>query len=362
MHFGLSLQQRQFQDSLTRTLADLCPPSRVRRFAEDREPAARDVWRGLADLGLPALLVPEADGGLGLDLLDAALAAEALGAVTAPAPFLGSVVLAPLALRHAGSPEQQGRWLPGLAAGTITAGVAIAEPIAGARDGAGVTAQAGRLSGSTLFAIDAAEADLFVVADRTGALHLVEAGAAGLSQTALTSIDHTRRLAELHFENAAAEPLARDNGSALTRLRDAGWIMLAADTLGAAQSMLDRAVAYAKERQQFGRVIGSFQAVKHLCAEMAAELEPARALVWYAAYAFDHAPEEASVVAAHAKAHLSEIGRFVARTATEVHGGIGFTDALGLHYAFKRIGLNRQLLGGPERVRALAAEMQGLAA
>ena len=126
--------------------------------------------------------------------------------------------------------------------------------------------------------------------------------------------------------------------------------------------MLERAVAYAKERQQFGRVIGSFQAVKHLCAEMAAELEPARSLVWYAAYAFDHAPEDASVAAAHAKAHLSEIGRFVARTATEVHGGIGFTDALGLHYAFKRIGLNRQLLGGPERVRALAAEMQGLAA
>ena len=112
----------------------------------------------------------------------------------------------------------------------------------------------------------------------------------------------------------------------------------------------------------FGRAIGSFQAVKHMCAEMAAELEPARALVWYAAYAFDNAPEEATVMAAHAKAHLSEIGRFIARTSTEVHGGIGITDLLGLHYWFKRIGQNRQLLGGPEKVREIAARMQGLAA
>jgi alkylation response protein AidB-like acyl-CoA dehydrogenase len=126
--------------------------------------------------------------------------------------------------------------------------------------------------------------------------------------------------------------------------------------------MLEKAVDYAKKRRQFGRVIGSFQAVKHLCAEMAAELEPCRSLVWYAAYAFDAAPDEASLVAAHAKAHLSEVGRFVARTSTEVHGGMGITDLLGLHYWFKRIGLNRQLLGGPERVRRLAAQIQGLAA
>ena len=124
--------------------------------------------------------------------------------------------------------------------------------------------------------------------------------------------------------------------------------------------MLDKAVAYSKERKQFGRTIGSFQAVKHLCAEMAAELEPARALVWYAAYAFEHAPDEAPLMAAHAKAHLSEIGRFIARTSTEVHGGIGMTDLLGLHYWFKRIGQNRQLLGGPEKVREIAAKLQGL--
>jgi alkylation response protein AidB-like acyl-CoA dehydrogenase len=202
-------------------------------------------------------------------------------------------------------------------------------------------------------------AGLLVVADRTGALHLVRGDAPGIARAFLPSIDETRRLAEIAFADTPAEPLPANDG--LARLRDAAWVILAADTLGAAQVMLDKAVAYAKERRQFGRVIGSFQAVKHLCAEMAAELEPARALVWYAAYAFDHAPEEASVMAAHAKAHTSEIGRFIARTSTEVHGGIGMTDLLGLHYWFKRIGVNRQLLGGPERVRELAARAQGLA-
>jgi alkylation response protein AidB-like acyl-CoA dehydrogenase len=275
----------------------------------------------------------------------------------APTPFLGTAVLAPLALILAGSPEQRSRWLPKLAAGEAVAGVAISEPIAGARDDAGVTAAGGSLEGRALFALDAPGADLLVVADRTGGLHLA---ATSEGAEPMPGIDATRRLTELTFKATPAEALT--SNQAIDRLRDAAWILLAADTLGAAQAMLDRAVAYAKERRQFGRTIGSFQAVKHLCAEMAAELEPARALVWYAAYAFDHAPDEAPLMAAHAKAHLSEIGRFVARTSTEVHGGIGMTDLLGLHYWFKRIGQNRQLLGGPEKVREWAAKLQGLAA
>lgn len=357
MRFALSDDQTMLQDSLNRALADLAPLERVRRFADGGEQTAPDVWKGLADLGLPGLLVPEDHGGLGLGMLEAALAAEALGRAVAPTPFLGSAVLAPLALTLAGSDAQQREWLPKLAAGETLAGAAISEPIAGARDGAGVTAAGGRLSGKALFAMDVAGADLLVVADRGGALHLAR-GAAETS--AMPSIDATRRLSELVFRDTPSAALA--GCRALERLRDAAWIVLAADTLGAAQAMLDKAVAYAKERKQFGRTIGSFQAVKHLCAEMAAELEPARALVWYAAYAFDHAPDEAPLMAAHAKAHLSEIGRFVARTATEVHGGIGMTDLLGLHYWFKRIGQNRQLLGSPERVREAAARMQGLAA
>ncbi|MBI1197037.1 MAG: acyl-CoA dehydrogenase [Phenylobacterium sp.] len=355
MRFALSEDQTLLQDSLNKALADLSPLDRVRRFADSDACSAPDIWAGLAELGLPGLMVPEEHGGLGLGLLEAALAAEALGRVVAPTPFLGSAVLAPLALTLAGSDEQRSRWLPKLASGEAVAGAAISEPIAGAREGAGVSADGGRLTGKSLFALDAPGADLIVVADRKGALHLA---AAAETAEIMPSIDATRRLGELTFRDTPAEALA--SNQALERLRDAAWVMLAADTLGAAQAMLDKAVAYAKERKQFGRTIGSFQAVKHLCAEMAAELEPARALVWYAAYAFDHAPDEAPLMAAHAKAHLSEIGRFVARTATEVHGGIGMTDLLGLHYWFKRIGQNRQLLGGPERVRETAARLQGL--
>ena len=143
---------------------------------------------------------------------------------------------------------------------------------------------------------------------------------------------------------------------------DVGRVLLAADTLGAAQTMLDQAVAYSLTREQFNRPIGSFQAVKHMCAEMAAGLEPCQSLVWYAAHAVDSIPDEARVTACHAKAHVAEVGKFVAKTATEVHGGMGFTDLLGLHYWFKRIGLNRQLLGSPERLREEAARAQALIA
>jgi len=358
MRFALSEDQVMLQDSLNRALADLVPLERVRKLADEGGPGeVSDIWMRLAELGLPGLTIPEDHGGLGLGMLEAALASEALGKVVAAAPFLGSAVLAPLALKLGGTEEQQRRWLPKLATGAVTAGVAISEPIAGARDGAGVTAKDGRLSGQALFALNATGADLLIVADKTGGLHLAQTAEAA---ELMPSIDSTRRLKALTFKDTPAEALA--SNQALDRLRDAAWIMLAADTLGAAQTMLDRAVAYAKERKQFGRTIGSFQAVKHLCAEMAAELEPARALVWYAAYAFDHAPEDASLMAAHAKAHTSEIGRFIARTATEVHGGIGMTDLLGLHFWFKRIGQNRQLLGGPEKVREIAARLQGLAA
>jgi alkylation response protein AidB-like acyl-CoA dehydrogenase len=129
--------------------------------------------------------------------------------------------------------------------------------------------------------------------------------------------------------------------------------------LGASDRALALAVDYAKQRKQFGRVIGSFQAVKHLCAEMVAEIEPARALLWYAAHAFDSAPEESPLHALLAKSHLAEVATRVVRTATEVHGGIGFTDECDLHLWFKRTALDRQLLGGPERLRAQAARLQG---
>ena len=359
MEFALDQDQKMMQESVNRTLDRVCPLDRVRKAADANEPAA-DVWSALVELGMPGLLIPEQFGGVGLKLLDAALVSEAIGRHVAPVPFIASCVMAPLALLRAGSPAQQSNWLPKLASGEITAGVAISEHVGGARDGAGVAAHNGKLSGKAMFVLDFDDAELFVVADRENNLHLVDANSSGIVESPLTTIDLTRTIGELSFENVDAEPLAQSD--ALIAMRDAGWIMLAADTLGAGWQMIEKAVEYSKDRKQFDRVIGSFQAVKHLCAEMAAELEPGRSLVWYAAHAFDAIPGDASLSAAHAKSYLGEIGRFVARTSTEVHGGIGITDLLGLHFWFKRIGLNRQLLGGPERVRHLAAVMQGFAA
>ena len=356
MEFALSADQKMMQESINRTLERVAPLERVRKAAGH----APDVLKALVELGVTGILIPEAFGGLGLGLLDAALAAEALGRHIAPVPFVASSVLAPLALIGAGSQVQQNKYLPKLAAGELIAGVAISEQAAGSREKAAITAKGGKLSGKALFVLDFADAGIFIVADKFAGLHLVDANAKGLEKTTLATIDATRAIGELNFDAVEAEPLAAGNPPAtLERMIAAGRIMFAADTLGAGGRMIEKAVDYAKERKQFGRVIGSFQAVKHLCAEMIAELEPCRALIWYAAYAFDEFPDQARRMAAHAKAHTSEVGTFVARTATEVHGGMGFTDLLGLHYWFKRIGFDRQALGGPERVRHDAAVAQG---
>ena len=361
MDFGLSPEQEMLRDTVGRCLAETCPLDHVRACADSGSAASDRVMAALADIGLTGLMVPEAHGGLGMTLLDAAVVAEQLGRAVAPASFLARSVLAPLALVLAGSPAQQAQWLPRIATGEVQFGVAIAS-IVEERDGAKSRAESAGLTGTALFALDFADADHFIVVDESGRLHLLDAAANGVERIALHTIDATRSVGELRLSGAAAEPLAGDGGVAARRLVDAGRILLAADSLGAGEVMIEKAVAYAGEREQFGRVIGSFQAVKHMCAEMAARHEPCRALVWYAAHAFDAVPGEAALMACHAKSHTGEVHRFVARTAIEVHGGMGFTDLLGLHFWFKRIGFDRQVLGGPERVRDVAAQLQGLTA
>lgn len=359
MEFGLSEQQGQLQDSISRYLSDNADLERVRKFADEGEARATDVWAGLCELGVPGLLIDEDHGGVGLGMLDAALAAQTLGYHVAPVPFASTAVMVPLAIASAGSEDQKSRWLPGLADGSIIAGAALTEVVS-SRLEAGVKSDGSKLNGKALFVLGF-EADVYLVADTDCALYLVEANAAGLERKALVTIDKTRRVGELVFKDVAADrlPGSSDAGVCLNVI-DAGRVMLAADILGAAQNMLTKSVAYSKERVQFGRVIGSFQAVKHMCAEMAADLEPCISMVWYAAHAFDAIPDEVRLTACHTKAHLSEVGQFVARKSTEVHGGIGFTDELGLHLWFKRIGANRQLLGGPQRVREEAAKLQQL--
>ena len=356
MDFGLSDEQKLLEQSLRRYLAESVPTSRVREIMASETAHDAKLWADLAELGATGVLVPEAQGGSGLGLLDAAIVAQSLGHGATPAPFLATSVMAPVALA-AGTAAQHGAWLPRIATGKVVLGAALTEAVA-MRGDAGLRLDGDRIAGTALFAIDAGAADAFLVALGRDRIAIVPRDAAGLTVTPLATIDRTRRVAELVF---AGVPIAEsiEAPGLVERVIAAGRVAIAADTLGACERAIEMAVAYAKQRVQFGRAIATFQAVKHLCAEMVAELEPARSLVWYAAYAFDQRPGEAAQMAAHAKAHLAEIGTQIVRTATEVHGGIGFTSEHDLHLWFKRAGLDRQLLGGPEIVRAEAAARHG---
>ncbi|MEQ9437374.1 acyl-CoA dehydrogenase family protein [Hyphomonas sp.] len=344
MEFALSEDQRMLQDSLNGFLKDAASLDTIRKIAVGDEASGAALASGLDEFGLVGLHVSEDHGGLGLGLLDACIVQEALGYAIAPSRFMATTVAAH-AMRFAGE-----EYLPGIASGGTGMGLAMTE-LSSRRDGAGVTVEKDKLSGTSLLALSAEGSTHLLAADISGVLHVVETPELAVMHT----IDRTRIFSEVRFGGQMSEMTLKPDDEVLAAAR----LLVAADTLGAAQAMLDKAVAYAGERQQFGRVIGSFQAVKHMCAEMAARLEPSRALIWHAAHALDTGEPEGLVMATLAKSHLAEAGTFIARTATEVHGGMGFTDLVGLHYWFKRIGVNRQLFGSPEQCRSDAARLQG---
>ena len=359
MYFGLSEEQKSLEENINRFLADNAPLDTIKAVANGEESKAKSVHQGILDLGLSGLVIPEEYGGLELNMLFATVVAAALGSGTAPVPYTGSYVMAPLAINLAGSDGQKNQWLPKIAGGECVIGVGLSEYV-GAREDAGIEFSKGKLSGRSLFLIDGKNADAYLLANKSGELFLVEASSPGIEVIELTTVDKTRTSLELILKDVNADLLSGSSDkSVIEKVLDAGRIMLAADTVGAAQVMLDKSVAYSLERKQFGRLIGSFQAVKHMCAEMAAELEPCHSMIWHAAHCFDNVPEEARLMACQTKAHISEVGQKVSKTATEVHGGMGFTDELGLHYWFKRIGLNKQLLGSPELIREEAGKLQG---
>jgi alkylation response protein AidB-like acyl-CoA dehydrogenase len=359
MDFGLSEDQLLLDQTVRSFLADQVPIERVRELRSQDCPNDRAIWSALAELGVTGVLVPEAQGGSGLALLDAAILSQAFGHAATPAPYLSSAVMAPVALAEVAGSAAEG-WLSGIAGGELVCGVAATE-LFSVREDAGVRIANGQLAGKAMMAIDACGADLVLVAVDAETLAVVKTDAPGVEITRLTTVDATRCTAEVVLEGVAPEAVFDDAGSAIARMLDAGRICLAADALGACESMVEQAVAYAKERKQFDRLIGSFQAVKHMCSEMIAEVEPVRSLLWYAAHSFDAMPDEAPLMACHVLAHVSEIGREIASVSTQVHGGIGWTDEQNLHFWFKRIANARHLLGGPELLRNRAAELQGYA-
>ncbi len=360
MDFGLSEDQLLLEKTVRSFLSDQVPIERVRELRDRDCPNDRSIWKSLAELGITGILVPEAQGGSALSLLDAALVSQALGHAVTPTPFLSSAVMAPIALVAVGGSQSES-WLAELATGDAIFGVALTECFS-VREAAGVRLDGGKLQGKAMMALDAHGADYILVAIDSQTLSVVKADAPGVEINRLATVDATRCTAEAVFAGAIPEVVFEDAGPAIARTLEAGRIVLAADSLGACESMVEQAVAYSKQRKQFDRLIGSFQAVKHMCSEMIAEVEPARSLLWYAAHSFDAMPDESALMSCHALAHSSEIAREIASVSTQVHGGIGWTDEQNLHFWFKRVANARHLLGGPEYLRNRAAELQGFVA
>jgi alkylation response protein AidB-like acyl-CoA dehydrogenase len=353
MDFGLSDEQRLLQDTIRRLLADSFPTTRAREVS--KTPSAHDasLWKLLAENGALGALIPERHGGSELSFLDAMLVAEEVGRAAGPGAYAATAVMAAVALQASPDETLHKEILPQIASGSTRIGVALAEAH-GARDGARVRLERGRAEGTALFALDAVEADRLLVYT-SGELALIPVASHGVEIVPLIAVDGTRRFAEVRLHDAEVQ--AQIKGT--ERVLAAGRLALAFDSLGASERALELALAYAAERKQFGRVIGSFQAVKHMLSEIAAALEPARSLAWYAAHAFEHEPHEAERMAALCKAHLSEVATEILRKATEVHGGIGFTEQYDLHLWFRRVALSRPLLGGPELLRDQATRLRG---
>lgn len=360
MRFGLSDEQKMLDESVRGFLARTLPLEEVRRLAADGSGYDAALAGGLAEQGVTGIVVPETHGGVGLGMVEALVVAEALGYAAAPFGFAGACVMAPLAIANAGDDGIRSELLSRIAVGERRVAVDFSA-LAGTTGAAALRLDGSSLSGTVQNLLDPGAATDLLVALADGRMALVEVDAAGVATSLRKTVDRTRPLGMATFDGAKARVLDAGSGVAKSVL-EAGRLMIAADSLGAGQRMIDQAVAYANEREQFGRKIGSFQAVKHMCAELVGMLEPCRSMVWYAGYAREHGIEDASLTILHTKSHLGETTREVSRMATEVHGGMGFTDLLGLHYWFKRITFDRQVLGGPERCRSEAAILQGWAA
>ena len=350
MHFAFTDEQAMIAETAKAFFAEQATSERT-RVAMARTGVDDALWQAFtAELGLAGVAVPEAEGGVGLGMVELAILAEEAGRHVAALPLLASVGLAIPAILAGGSAEQKARLLPRLTAGDLVASFAEAAP--------GTTWIDGALTGAALHVPHGARADLFVVAVGENAV-LVERDAPGLTVTPLTSMDQTRPYARLDFGAVAAEPLA-DPAAAFAAARRTGALVIAADALGGAQACLDRTVAYAQERVQFGRAIGSFQAVKHRLADMMVAVEQARSAVYWAACAIDEGSDEAAFAVHAAKAFACDTYSDAAGEMIQLHGGIGFTWEHDAHLYFKRARSNANLLGTPDWHRERIATLTGL--
>ena len=357
MDFALSDEQKMLQETVQQYIENECPAPRLREIFDSDEGYEPSLWKGLAELGVAGLAIGDEYGGAGLELLDLAVVAETIGYGALPGPFFNHA-LAAYAIEQGGSDAQKSEWLPKLASGEALGAIALSDE-EGVWDPSQWTLAAGdKLTGSKPGVPFADVADVIVVGVSGGGFALVTKDAAGMTFEAIDIADRTRRWSTVRFDGTPCEAL--ENGAAAApKVRDAGLVLLAADAFGGSQRCLEMSVEYAKTREQFGVVIGSFQGLKHQLSNMAIQVEPNRGLYWYAAHCLDNEPEEAERVAAVAKAHITDCYMQVARDAVEAHGGIGFTWECDLQFWFKRAMFDRAYLGSPATHRARAAEMAG---
>jgi alkylation response protein AidB-like acyl-CoA dehydrogenase len=376
MNFAFSDEQEQLRDAVRKFMEAKSPSAEVRRLMETTEGYDPAVWAQMAnELGLQSLHIPEEYGGQGFTFIELGIVLEEMGRVLLCAPYFSTVCLAANAIMNAATDAQKAELLPGIASGETIAALAFTEPN-GKWDASGITMEATgsgdsyTLSGTKMFVIDGHTADKIVVVARQAGtsgengigFFVVDGDAAGLTRTPLATMDMTRKQARLDFDGVAATPLGEvgTGWPALSKTLDQAAVAIANESIGGAQKCLEMSVEYAKVRVQFGRPIGSFQAIKHKCADMLLEVESGKSAAYYAAWAAAEDNEELPVVASLAKAYVSDAYFHAAAENIQIHGGIGFTWEHDAHLYFKRAKSSEILLGDATYHRELLAQRIGI--
>jgi alkylation response protein AidB-like acyl-CoA dehydrogenase len=363
MEFGLNESQEILRDSVRSFFAGECPINEVRRLMATDSAYDASLWRKLADQGYTGIIVPEEYGGMGLGKLELILLMEEAGRALLPGPFFSTVVLGGSVIDAVASTEQKENYLAPICRGEARLTVAILEGDASWElDDIKMTAINGTLSGEKLFVPDAAVADWILVLAQNG-VFLVDKKSPGVSISPMFSMDLTRKLYAVQFNNAPAEKLG--DLSASKNAMDIATAALVAELVGGMQRTLDMTVEYAKTRKQFGKTIGSFQAVQHQCADMYLETESSRSAAYYAAWALEESMPDARAAVSIAKIYASDAGRTVGNRGIQIHGGMGFTWENDLHLYYRRAKASETTFGDAtfhrERLARLAIDTASVA-
>ncbi len=347
MNFDFSDEQKQLRDEARKYLAEKCPPKAVRAVLDGKQPYDRELWQGLADMGFLGVAIPEQFGGAGAGHLELCVVAEEIGRALAPVPFSSTVYLAAEAILLAGTDAQKQKWLSAVASGAAIGTLALFEGSGNPSPRAiKLSASGGTLNGVKKPVPDGAIADFVIVAARTGSsgrdtdisLFLVDMKTEGVEAKPLANIDPSRGQAELTFKNCKAEPLGPPNEgwSILSQVLDRAAVLMAFEQVGGADRALEMGRDYALDRIAFGRPIGSFQAVKHLLADMYVSATLARSNCYYGAWALSTNASELPEAAAAARISATQAFQHCAKNNIQVHGGMGFTWEFDCHMYYRR--------------------------